>query len=63
MENGTKKAIETSEISVQKTAQEKPPILKESNQKEIPPIPVREKGEDTFDFAARKNEWKRQYGS
>lgn len=28
-----------------------------------PPIPVREKGEDKFDFAARKNDWKRKYGN
>lgn len=28
----------------------------------IPPIPVRLPGEDPFDFAARKNEWKELYG-
>lgn len=28
----------------------------------IPPIPVRLPGEDSFDFAARKNEWKKLYG-
>lgn len=27
-----------------------------------PPIPIRQEGENAFDFAARKNEWKRQYG-
>jgi hypothetical protein len=27
----------------------------------IPPMPVREKGEDAFDFAQRKNEWKKLY--
>ena len=29
----------------------------------IPPMPIKEKGEDSFDFAARKNEWKKLYGS
>lgn len=28
----------------------------------IPPIPTRNPGEDAFDFAARKNEWKKLYG-
>lgn len=28
---------------------------------EIPSIPIREKGEDAFDFAQRKNEWKLKY--
>lgn len=28
----------------------------------IPPMPVREKGEDAFAFAERKNLWKQQYG-
>lgn len=27
----------------------------------IPPIPVKKAGEDSFDFAARKNEWKKMY--
>jgi len=27
----------------------------------IPPMPTRNEGEDAFDFAARKNEWKRNY--
>lgn len=27
----------------------------------IPPIPVRFEGEDVFDFAARKSEWKLKY--
>lgn len=31
--------------------------------KDIPPIPVREEKENAIDFAARKNEWKRNYGS
>lgn len=28
---------------------------------EIPPMPIRNKGEDVFDFAARKNEWKTRH--
>ena len=28
---------------------------------QIPPMPTRRKGEDAFDFAARKNDWKRLY--
>lgn len=32
-----------------------------SVEEEIPPMPVKEKGEDAVDFAARKNEWKRKY--
>lgn len=28
----------------------------------IPPVPTRNEGEDAFDYAARKNEWKRLYG-
>lgn len=28
----------------------------------IPQIPTRNEGENAFDFAARKNEWKRKYG-
>lgn len=31
------------------------------SEKKIPPMPVKEKGEDSFDFAARKNEWKKKY--
>jgi hypothetical protein len=27
----------------------------------IPPMPIREPNENAFDFAARKNEWKKQY--
>ena len=27
----------------------------------IPPMPVRQQGEDGFDFASRKNEWKLKY--
>lgn len=27
----------------------------------IPPMPVKEKGEDSIDFAARKSEWKKKY--
>jgi len=27
----------------------------------IPPMPVKRKGEDSFEFAARKNEWKKKY--
>lgn len=34
-----------------------------SEVKIIPPIPVQEKGEDKFDFSARKNDWKRKYGN
>lgn len=30
-------------------------------QPEIPPMPTRLPGEDPFDFAARKNEWKKKY--
>jgi hypothetical protein len=29
---------------------------------EIPPMPVKEKGENSLDFAARKSEWKKKYG-
>ena len=29
--------------------------------KSIPPMPIRMKGEDSFDYAARKNEWKLKY--
>lgn len=29
----------------------------------IPPMPTRNPGEDAFDFAARKNEWKKLYGN
>jgi len=32
-----------------------------SKSEAIPPMPIREEGEDAFDFAARKNEWKRVY--
>ena len=28
----------------------------------IPPMPVRNPGEDALDFAVRKNEWKQKYG-
>ena len=28
---------------------------------EIPPMPVKNKGENAIDFAARKNEWKLKY--
>ena len=41
------------------------PIKKETiliSTKENPQMPVREDGEDQFDFAARKNEWKKLYG-
>lgn len=31
------------------------------NNKSIPPMPVRGEKEDSFDFAARKNEWKIKY--
>lgn len=27
----------------------------------IPPMPTRNEGEDVFDFANRKNEWKKKY--
>lgn len=29
---------------------------------ELPTMPVKQPGEDPFDFAARKNEWKKKYG-
>lgn len=28
---------------------------------EIPPMPIKEPNEDSYDFAARKNEWKLKY--
>lgn len=28
---------------------------------QIPPMPIKEKGENSFDYAARKNEWKKKY--
>ncbi len=34
----------------------------EAGQMAFPPMPTRNEGEDAFDFAARKNEWKRLYG-
>lgn len=29
--------------------------------KNIPPMPVKEVGENSFDYAERKNEWKKKY--
>lgn len=28
---------------------------------DVPPMPIREKGEDSLDFAVRKSEWKKKY--
>jgi hypothetical protein len=42
----------------------KPPQQPKTNyaiNTEIPPMPIRESGEDAFDYAARKNEWKKKY--
>ena len=36
--------------------------IKEEQNKSIPPIPTRNKGEDVFDYAERKNDWKQKYG-
>lgn len=38
------------------------PLVANPEKKEIPPMPTRLPGEDPFDFAARKNKWKKTYG-
>ena len=35
--------------------------IEEKRNPSIPPMPIRENGEDSFDFAARKSEWKVKY--
>lgn len=35
--------------------------IEKGEKERVPPMPVKENGEDSFDFAARKNEWKKLY--
>ena len=51
--HGEKEVIDMKNVWNKETVQ-----LKSNN----PPMPTRNKGEDGFDFAARKNEWKKKYG-
>jgi len=48
-------------ISV-KYVKAKPPTSNDKKDGQPPPMPTRNEGEDAFDFASRKNEWKRLYG-
>lgn len=56
-ENKERILAERNELPKEKSKQTYP--LKTSEA--IPPIPIREEGEEPLDFAARKNEWKRLY--
>lgn len=44
-----------------KNLTEKPPTTNYQINTAIPPAPVRQEGENAFDFAARKNAWKQKY--
>ena len=51
IEKKTKRVYEVSEERQKST----------TSSKEIPPMPVRKNGENSFDYAERKNEWKKKY--